>query len=155
MFGIFASNSVAGDEAKALELSRALAQVKLVAGLTDAERAALNAAATLRRGKEGERIIQQGKLTGRMFIILGGKAEVRVNGKRIVTLSGESLVGEIEFLDTLPGSADVLLLEEADLIEFNSAALTRLMQKQPRLGYVFMREIARVEAGRLRESNPK
>ena len=155
MFGVFASNSFAADEAKALGLSKALAQVKLFAGLTDAERDALKDAATLRRGKAGERIIQQGKAMHRMFIILEGKAEVRVNGKHIVTLSGQPLVGEVEFLDMLPASADVLLLEEADLIELNSNALTRLMEKQPRMGYVLMREIARIEARRLRDTNPK
>ena len=155
MFGFFASNSFAADEAKSWGLPKALAQVKLFAGLTDAERDALKAAATLRRGKAGERIIQQGTALDRMFIILKGQAEVRVNGKHFVTLSGQPLVGEIEFLDMLPASADVLLLKETDLIELNYAALTRLMEKQPRMGYVLMREIARIEARRLRDTNPK
>ncbi|MBW1853020.1 MAG: cyclic nucleotide-binding domain-containing protein [Deltaproteobacteria bacterium] len=103
MFGYLACNSFAADEAKALALS-----VKLFAGLTVAERDALKAAVTLRRGKAGERIIQQGKVLDRMFIILEGQAEVRVNGKHLVTLSEQPLVGEIEFLDMLPASADVL-----------------------------------------------
>jgi len=153
MFGYLACNSFAADEAKALALSKALAQVKLFAGLTDAERDALKAAATLRRGKAGERIIQQGKALDRMFIILEGQAEVRINGKHFVTLSGQPLVGEIEFLDMLPASADVLLLKETDLIELNYAALTALMEKQPRLGYVLMGEIARIEARRLRDTS--
>ena len=155
MFGYLACNSFAADEAKALALSKALAQVKLFAGLTDAERDALKATATLRHGKAGERIIQQGKAMGRMFIIMEGQAEVRVNGKYIVTLSGQILVGEIEFLDKLPASADVFLLKETDLIELNYIALTDLMEKQPRLGYVLMGEIARIEARRLRTTNPK
>ena len=155
MFGNLASNSFAADEAEALALSKALVQVKLFAELTDAERDALKSAATLRRGKAGERIIEQGKTLDRMFIVLEGQAEVWVNGKHIATLSGQPLVGDIEFLDTLPASADVLLVKEADLIELNYAALNGLMEKQPRLGYVLMREIARIEARRLRDSNPK
>ena len=155
MFGYLACNSFAADEAKALALSKALAQVKLFSELTEAERASLKAAATLRYGKTGERIIQQGKVQDRMFIILEGRAEVRVNGKHFVTLSGQSLVGEIEFLDMLPASADVFLLKETGLIELNYAALTSLMEKQPRLGYVLMREIARIEARRLRGTTSK
>ena len=155
MFGYLACNSFAADEAKALALSKALAQVKLFAGLTVAERDALKAAVTLRRGKAGERIIQQGKALDRMFIILEGQAEVRVNGKHLVTLSEQPLVGEIEFLDMLPASADVLLIKETNLIEVNYAALTDLIEKQPRLGYVLMREIARIEARRLRDTIPK
>ncbi|MBA4423423.1 MAG: hypothetical protein C0390_10075 [Syntrophus sp. (in: bacteria)] len=119
------------------------------------QREALKTAATLRRGKAGERIIQQGKTLDRMFIILEGQAEVWANGKYIVTLSGQPLVGEIEFLDRLPASADVLLPKETDLIELNYAALNGLMEKQPRLGYVLMREIAGIEGRRLRDTNLK
>ena len=155
MFEYLACNSFAADEGKALALSKALAQVKLFAGLTDAERDALKAAATLRRGKAGERIIQQGEALDRMFIILEGQAEVRINGKHVVTLSGQPLVGEIEFLDKLPAAADVLLLKETDLIVLNYAALTGLIEKQPRLGYVLMHEIAKIEARRLRKTNQK
>jgi len=155
LFGYLACNSFAADEGKALALSKALAQVKLFAGLTDAEREALKAAATLRRGKAGERIIQQGKALDRMFIILEGQAEVRVNGKHLVTFFGQPLVGEIEFLDMLPATADVLLLKETDLMELNYASLTGLIENQPRMGYVLMREIARIEARRLRDTNSK
>jgi hypothetical protein len=144
---------VAADEAKSLALSRALAQVKLFAGLPDARRDTLKSAAALRHTKAGERIIEQGTMQDRMFIILDGQAEVRVNGKHIVTFSGQSLVGEIEFLDALPASADVFVLQETDLIELNHNALTVLMEKQPWLGYALMREFARIEAQRLRAGN--
>ena len=155
MFGNLASNSFAADDAEALTLSKALVQVKLFSELTDAEKDELKSAATLRRGKAGERIIEQGKTLDRMYIVMDGQAEVRVNGKHIVTLSEQPLVGDIEFLDKLPASADVLLLKDAYLIELNYAALTGLMEKHPRLGYVLMREIARIEAQRLRDTNPK
>ena len=154
MFGLLGASAFAADKVEGLELSKALAQVKIAAGLTEAERESLKAAATLRRGQAGELIVEQGKEMGRMVIILQGKAEVRISGKLVVSLSGQSLVGEIEFLDTLPASADVVLLEDADLIELDSAALNRLMEKQPRVGYVLMREIAKIEAGRLRRTNP-
>ncbi len=154
MFSLSGS-SFGAEEAKSVALSNALAKVKLFAGLTDAEKESLKTAAVLRRGKAGERIIEQGKTMDRMFIIVGGQAEVRANNKHIVTLSGQPLVGEIEFLDNLPASADVLLPKETDLIELNYAALTSLMEKQPRLGYVLMREIAKIEAQRLRDTNTK
>jgi CRP/FNR family transcriptional regulator, cyclic AMP receptor protein len=155
MCGYLAGNSFASDGTKALPLSKSLSQVKLFAELTDAERDALKAATTLRRGKAGERIIRQGETLDKMFIILESDAEVRVNGKHVSTLSGQPLVGEIEFLDNFPAVADVFLLKETDLIELNDAALTGLMEKQPRIGYVLMREIAKIEARRLRKTNAK
>ena len=153
--GSFGGNSLAADKAKALVLSKALGQAELFAGLTGKERAALKLAAKLWRCKEGERIIEQGKSLGRMFIILDGQAEVRVNGKLVATLPEQSLVGELEFLDMLPASADVVVLKETYLIELNNAALTDLMKKQPRLGYVLMSKIARIEGQRLRAMDMK
>jgi CRP-like cAMP-binding protein len=155
MLTTFAANSFAADKAKALELSKALSQVKLFEGLTEKERAALESAATLRQCKENERIIEQGKTLDRMYVVLEGQAEVRVNGKLVATLPEGSLVGEIEFLDGLPASADVIVLKETRLIEINNAALTSLMRKQPRLGYVLMSEIARIEGQRLRAMDQK
>lgn len=154
-FGNFANYSFAADETKALELSEAMGQVRLFAGLTERERASLKSAASLRHCKEGERFIEQGTPLDKMFIVLGGQAEVRVNGKLVATLPEQSLVGEIEFLDKLPASADVISLKETSLIELNNAALTSLMKKQPRLGYVLMSEIARTEAQRLRAMDLK
>lgn len=155
MVGSLTSNSVAADKAAVLTLSDALSQVTLFTGLTDAERGALQSAATLRRGLAGERIIQQGTALDTMFIILEGPAEVRINGKPFVTLTGQTLVGEVEFLDPLSASADVVLLKETNLIALNFAALSELMEKRPRLGFVIMSELARIEARRLRATNPK
>ena len=90
-----------------------------------------------------------------MFIVLEGQAEVRVNGKLVATLPEQSLVGELEFLDMLPAMADAVILKETDLIELNNAALSGLMKKQPRLGYVVMSEIARMEGRRLRAMDSK
>lgn len=155
MLGSFSGNLFAADKARTSELSRALAQVKLFAGLTEKERGLLKPATTLRHCKEGERIIEQGKLTDRMFIILEGQAEVRVSGKVVATLPEQSLVGELEFLDMLPASADVIVLKETYLIELNNAALKGIMNKQPRLGYVLMSEIAGIESQRLRAMDLK
>ena len=149
------ADSFAANKAAASELSKALGQAKLFAGLTDKEKVALKSAATLRHSKEGERIIEQGKPLGRMFIVLESQAEVRVSGKLVATLPEQSLVGEIEFLDTLPASADVVIFKDTRLVELNNAGLTGLMKKQPRLGYVLMSEIARIEGQRLRATNMK
>jgi CRP-like cAMP-binding protein len=155
LFGVFIGNCFASGGPKTLSLSQALSRVDLFSELTEVERDSLKDVATLRRGKSGEQIIQQGKAGNKMFILLEGRAEVRVNHIMVASLSGQTLVGEIEFLDTLPASADVFLLEEADLIELNYDALTRFMENQPRLGYLIMRKIAQITARRLRNTNPK
>ena len=153
--GNFGAASFAAEKAKELELSKALGQAKLFAGLTNEERDALKSAASLRHCKAGESIIEQGKPLDRIFIVVEGQTEVKVNGKTVATLPEQSVVGEVEFLDKLPASADVVALKEALLIELNNAELISLMKKQPRLGYVVMSEIAKMEAQRLRAMNLK
>ncbi len=140
---------------QALHLSAALSRVKLFRALPDAQRNLLMSAATLRRGDAGEHIVVQGRPLDRMFVLLEGSADVRINGRHVVTLSDQPLIGEIEFLDGRPASAEVILREAADFIELPYAALNDLMEQHPRLGYVLMREIAGIEAARLRNMNPK
>jgi CRP-like cAMP-binding protein len=153
--GVAASRCSAEEETSVSELSEALAKATLFSALTDGERANLKSAAALRRCGEGERIIEQGKLTGRMFIILDGGADVLVNGQVVASLPPQSLVGEIEFLDSGPASADVVVSKKSRLIELNNAALSGLLEEQPRLGYLLMREIARIESRRLRAMDEK
>ena len=155
LFSVSIGNCFASGGLKPLSLSQALSRADLFSELTKAQRDSLKAAATLRTGKSGEQIIQQGKAGDKMFILLGGRAEVRVNHIFVATISGQTLVGEIAFLDSLPASADVFLIEETDLIELNYKALTHLMEKQPRMGYLIMRKIAQITARRLRNTNPK
>ena len=64
MFGLLGASAFAADKVEGLELSKALAQVKIAAGLTEAERESLKAAARLRHGQAGELIVQQGKEMG-------------------------------------------------------------------------------------------
>jgi len=155
VLGTFVGNAFTAERTKPLELSTAISQAKLFAGLTDEQRAALKIAATLRHCQKGELIIEQGKASNRMFIVLEGQTRVKINGKIVAVLPEQSLLGEIEFFDTLPASADVTLLKESYVIELNNAALKNLMNKQPRLGYVLISEIARIEAQRIRAMNPK
>lgn len=133
-------------------LAKALSRVKIFADLNSAEKDALKSAATVRHRKAGEILTRQGMVLDKMFIVLDGQAEVRVSGKLITTLSGQFIVGEAEYLDSLPVFADVALLKEADVVELKYVTLTALMAKQPRIGYVIMREIAKIEGKRLRDT---
>ncbi|MCF7668548.1 MAG: cyclic nucleotide-binding domain-containing protein [Verrucomicrobia bacterium] len=155
LIGIMVCDSFAVDKMEPSELSEALAQVELFDKLTDAERGVLEAAATLRDGKAGKQMIEQGKKLDKMFILLNGRAEVIANGERVAVLSGRPLLGEIEFLDKGPGSADAFLIEDTKFIELDNAELNKLMEKHHRIGYVLMHEIAKIEAVRLRATNQK
>lgn len=147
------ASSAAAQSSRDESIYAALAQARLFASLTEPERKALHEATRIVHGKAGERVIEQGKLMNRMLLVLQGKAEVRVNGKTLLTLSDQPLLGEIEFLDGLPASADVYLLNDTDMVELDNAKLNRIFEKQPRMGYVLMREVAKIESRRLRSTS--
>lgn len=116
-------NMAAADEAGDTALSDALARVQILAELTDSERNTLKSAAALRRAKAGERITEKGQALEKIFVVMEGQTEVWAEGSLVATLSGQSIIGETEFLDKLPVFADVIVKEDSELIELNNAAL--------------------------------
>lgn len=136
-------------------LSSALAKADIFKWLNGADRDMLTTATLLRQGKIGEKIVEYNKPLNKMFIVPDGKCEVWIAGNLITTLSGQLLFGEVEFLDNLPGSADVVLLKDAEIIEIDNAKLNRLMERNPHIGYVIMHEIAKIASQRLRAMDEK
>ncbi len=141
-------SEVSRDEA----LDQALAKAELLADLEPSERELLKPAAALRRIQAGEHIARHGHYPGKIFIVLDGKAQVEHQGRLITTLSGEIIVGETEFLDKKPMFADVIVQEDTQVIELDNDRLSEILHKHPGLGYAVMREIALIEARRLRST---
>ncbi|NCC25576.1 MAG: cyclic nucleotide-binding domain-containing protein [Deltaproteobacteria bacterium] len=146
---LFGVSSVKGESK---DLDQVLSRVAILADLTDAERELFAPAATLRRVQAGEQITRRGENPGKMYLIMDGKTQVWVNGSLVTTITGQTIIGETEFLNRLPMFADVMVEEETDLIELDNAKLTEVMNGNPRIGYVIMRELAVIEAVRLRET---
>lgn len=136
-----------------ISLPAALDRVAIFSTLTDAEKQILETAATLKKGAKGEQIIVKDTAMKQMVILLDGHASVQVNGKQVAELFGEILLGEIEFLDGPAASADVFLLSDTDYIALDNTLLNEIMEAHPRLGYRVMREIARIDAQRLRRAD--
>lgn len=136
-------------------LGQALGQATLFAGLSNVQLEALEPAAALRQGKAGDLLIRQGSVMGQILIVLDGEVDVRIDKKSFVLLSGQILLGEIEFLDGLPATADVVLLKDADYLSLDNNRLNRIMTDHPDIGYTVIREIARIEAQRLRKTSTK
>jgi len=100
--------------------------------------------------QDGDRIIEQGKRIGKMAIALDSEVRIQINGKTIRLLPPNSLVGEIEFLEDVPASADVVLMGKSKIILLEHKRFQGVMDADPGLGYRVMFEIARMEANRLR-----
>ncbi len=148
---LWGGNASAQDQK--ISLSAAMDQVAIFSKLTDAEKQILETAATLKQGTKGQQIIFQNRSMKQMVILLDGHVSVQINGKQVAELFGEIFLGEVEFLDGPAASADVFLLSDTHYIALDNALLNEIMEAHPRIGYRIMREIARIEARRLRRAN--
>jgi len=105
---------------------------------------------------EGEDFVADSSL----YIIVSGLAKVAVpmgEGKELVLafMSPPDHFGELSFLDQNPRSADVVAMEDTELLVITHEALEALLDENRDLALKFYRSISKVLAKRLRESNSK
>ncbi|TXT35063.1 MAG: cAMP-binding protein [Comamonadaceae bacterium] len=98
-----------------------LRRVSIFSELTDFQMGQLADSVTKRRVKRGELIVEQGKYSNALFIILSGKARVVMTDRRgrevILALIGSGdYVGEISLIDGKNHSANVQAETQCDLL---------------------------------------
>lgn len=108
--------------------------------------------ATRMKFKAGESIIQRGKRTNGLYLILSGTAAVQISSHAPVSpISPGQVCGEISFLDELPATANVVAKEAVEAYYLDRATLQTLFELFPHLGSRFYRSLASSLSRRLRE----
>ncbi len=105
--------------------------------------------AARRQFKAGEKIVEQGKRTHGLYLLLKGSASVQIPPPRDIG-SGE-VCGEISFLDELPASATVVANEAVEAYYLDRLTLHSLFELFPHLGSRFYQSLAVILSRRLRE----
>lgn len=104
-----------------------------------------------RQFKAGEAIVQLGRRTHGLYVLLKGTASVQFGqeeGSRLIG-SGE-VCGEISFLDELPATANVVAKEDVEAFYLDRQTLQSLFELFPHLGSRFYRSLAAILSRRLR-----
>jgi len=135
------------------DLVSALRQVAVFQRLDEGQLRTVAKVAEVVEREHGDRIIEQGKRAGKMAIALDSEVWIRIDGQTIRVLPPNSLVGEIEFLENVPASADVVLAGKSRVILLEHRRFQQVMDADSSLGYRVMVEVARMEASRLRMNN--
>ncbi len=91
--------------------------------------------AARRQFKAGEKIVEQGKRTHGLYLLLKGSASVQIPPPREIG-SGE-VCGEISFLDELPASATVVANGAVETYYLDRLTLNSLFELFPHLGSRF------------------
>jgi CRP/FNR family transcriptional regulator, cyclic AMP receptor protein len=109
-----------------------------------------------------EKILQQGKVYNSFFFIKKGNVRVILHKKMdtkihihpsIIDLGPEDIFGEFGLFDNLPASADVVALNQSELVEIDKASFIRFLEQNPKIGYNIMLYLLQSLTKRLRQAD--
>ena len=136
-----------------LELIR---RVPLFSMLTISQAASVADAVVKRRFKRGEPIVEQGKKSNALSIILTGRARVITTDSRgreviLATMRPGDYVGEMSLIDDEPHSATVSAEIQTDTLVLSRAEFARCMPENDSMSYAVLRGLVK----RLRHADRK
>ena len=136
-----------------LELIR---RVPLFSMLTPAQAESVAGAVIKRRFKRGELIVEQGKKSNALFIILTGRARVLTTDARgreviLASLAPGDYIGEMSLIDNEPHSASVRAELQTDVLMLGRVEFARCLPENTSMAYAVMKGLVQ----RLRHADRK
>ncbi|MCJ0765270.1 Crp/Fnr family transcriptional regulator [Variovorax terrae] len=136
-----------------LELIR---RVPLFAMLTAVQAEAVADAVVKRRLKRGELIVEQGKKSNALFILLTGRARVVTADNRgreviLATMQPGDYIGEMSLIDNEPHSATVRAEIQTDVLVLGRTEFARCLPENSSMAYAIMKGLVQ----RLRHADRK
>ncbi len=136
-----------------LELIR---RVPLFSMLTEAQAISVADAVVKRRFKRAEAIVEQGKKSNALFILLNGRARVMTadgRGREVIlaTLRPGDHIGEMSLIDNEPHSATVRAAVQTDVLMLGRTEFARCLPENSSMAYAIMRGLVQ----RLRHADRK
>jgi CRP-like cAMP-binding protein len=133
-----------------------LRRVPLFSALTPSQAESIADAIVKKRFKRAEVIVEQGKKSNALYIILTGRARVMSTdsrGKEVIlaTLHPADYIGEMSLIDDEPHSATVRAEVQTDMLMLGRDAFARCLPENSSMSYNIMRGLVR----RLRHADRK
>lgn len=147
-------SNVAGQVAARAKAVKILKKMPVLSGLQDKEYQTVLAMCSSTVVKKGETLFKQGDDGSSMFILLSGEIDINVRGVGTVhVMKAGEILGEIGLVKSIARTAGAVTKQDCVLLELYSEILHEVVKKQPRIGYIIMRNVARILADRLDQSN--
>jgi CRP-like cAMP-binding protein len=126
-------------------------------GLGDGELRKIARLFTQKLYRPGERVFNKGDVGNEAYVIMRGQIDVFLEegAKPVATLTNGQILGEMAFLDPSPRTAMAVANQASILLMIQRSAFTDLVQHEPHLGMVVMRNIAVELTNRLRKAQKK
>ena len=141
-----------------MDIKKLLKSVELFDGLVDDDLTEVAAICEQRQLEEGEVLAEQGAIGQELFIVSEGLVEVTVREKTVprvvVNLGTGQLIGEMALVDRGPRSATVRAIHTPTIVQvIQHEAFEELCQKNTRIGYLVMSNLAADLSFKLRHRN--
>ena len=81
--------------------------------------------------KKGEKIIEQGTVLDKLYLIFQGSVEVKTDGNIKAHLRDGGFMGEMSYITGNPTSADIVALEDTKYLSWSKSELEHFFQKHP------------------------
>jgi len=91
---------------------------------------------------KGEKLIGEGEVTDKLFILLDGEVDVVKSGKTIAKLNAGDFVGEMSFMSNNTASADVIATKEVKYAYWSHKDLDKLSKKNQKIYNKFISVIS-------------
>lgn len=119
-------------------------RVPLFSMLTNEQARAVADGVVKRRYRRGELVVEQGKKSNALFIMLNGRARVLTADSRgreviLAVLEAGDYVGEMSLIDNQPHSASVRCDVQCDMLILGRAEFARCLPENSSLSYAIMR----------------
>lgn len=119
-------------------------RVPLFSLLTDEQARSVADGVVKRRYRRGELVVEQGKKSNALFILLNGRARVLTSDPRgreviLAVLEAGDYVGEMSLIDNQPHSATVRCEVQCDLLILGRDEFARCLPENSSLAYAIMR----------------
>ncbi len=141
------------------ELKKDLAEADLFRGLTEKDLVLFTKLGTIKRFKKGDHLVAEDQQGHDVFIILAGRADIEITlpdsgrAQVIATIKKGEILGDLMLLDYVRRSASARAKDDVTTITWTKEELLELFEKNTRIGYVVMRNLAKIIARRLTATN--
>ncbi|MBI4824040.1 MAG: MMPL family transporter [Nitrospirae bacterium] len=112
---------------------------------------------SIRSASNGEYIIRQGEAGTEMYMIITGSVKATVEaegkGKELGTLKEGDIVGEMAFVGGGTRSANIISLDETELLKIDYKSLERVRKRFPKIAAKLFMNISHILSDRLRAQN--
>lgn len=124
-------------------------------GLGDGELRKIARLFTQKLFRPGESIFKRGDSGDEAFIVMRGQVDIKLDesGNPIASIASGKVFGELAFLDGAPRNAFAVASQASILLVVHRSALNELIQREPHLGMVVMRNMAMDLSNKLRAAN--